>query len=249
MKKLFYLILLVAVVGCEEEPLLGPSGTVNLHINAVFAGNPLVLGQAYQAGSVEQLQFDELNFFISNVKLLEEETTDETDLLDIGFADFSDNNGGEAESYTFRAVPAVKYRGIEIGIGVPPSSNKSSATSLGAGHPLKKNFDTHFWEAGNSFFFMKLAGVYDVSGAEAGFQLFPAKDDNYRVVTIYKSFELADGETLDLNLEMDILKFLQDTDNQMIDFTDPANLSTYNPENDALSALLMGNLDTALELK
>jgi hypothetical protein len=249
MKKIAFFILLIAIAGCEEEPLLGPSGTVNLHINALFAGNPLVLGQAYQAGSVEQLQFDELNFFISNVKLLEEETTDETDLLDIGFADFSDNSGGEDESYTFRAVPAVKYRGIKIGIGVPPSSNKSSASSLGAGHPLKKNFDTHFWSDGGSFFFMKLAGIYDVGGAEAAFELFPAKNDNYQALTIFKSFELKDGETLDLNLNLDILKLLQDTNNQMIDFTDPKNLSTYNPENDALSALLMGNLETALELE
>ncbi|MBK8563200.1 MAG: hypothetical protein IPN76_07575 [Saprospiraceae bacterium] len=68
-------------------------------------------------------------------------------------------------------------------------------------------------------------------------------------MTIFKSFELKDGETLDLNLDLDILKLLQGTNNQLIDFTDPANLSTYNPENDALSALLMGNLETALELE
>jgi hypothetical protein len=249
MKKILYFIILVAIAGCEPESVLGPSGTVNLNIKALLAGNDLVLGQPYNLGTAEQVQFDELNFFISNVKLLEEETTDETDMLEIALADFSDNAAGEAETFTFRTVPAVKYRGIKIGIGVPSSLNKSSVSGYGAGHPLKKNFDTHFWGDGSSFFFMKLAGIFDVGGADAAFELFPAKNGNYETVTIFKSFELTNGETLDLDLDLDILKLLQGTDNQVIDFSDPSNLSTYDPENDDLSALLMGNLQDAMELK
>ncbi|MCC6727692.1 MAG: hypothetical protein IT258_24515 [Saprospiraceae bacterium] len=249
MKKIFYFIMLLAIAGCEDEPVLGPSGTINLNIKPLFAGNELVLGQPYNFGTTEQIQFDELNFFVSNVKLLEEETTDETDLLEIALADFSDNAAGEAETYTFRTVPAVKYRGIKIGIGVPSSLNKSSVSGYGAGHPLKKNFDTHFWADGGSFFFMKLAGIFNAGGAATPFELFPAKNANYTTVTIFKSFELTNGETEELNLDFDILKLLQDANNQVIDFNNPNNLSTYNPENDALSALLMGTLEGAMELK
>ena len=248
---------MVALAGCEEEPLLGPSGTVDLHIHALFADNQLSLGEPYLFGMANKIKIDELNFFISNVKLLEEETTDETDLLDIAFADFSDNTSGTTESFSFRAVPAVKYRGFKISIGVPSSLNKSSVSGYGAGHPLKKNFDTHFYSDGNSFYFMKLAGVYDLNGdgifgtapEDNPFELFPFKNGNFKTVTILKSFELTDGKSLDLNLNVDILKLLQSTDNQVIDLSEPTNLSTYNPENNDLSALLMGNFETALELE
>jgi hypothetical protein len=261
MKKLFYLLIIVSLAACaEEEGPLGPSGTIHLKLNAKFAGNPLVMDQPYLFGSANQVKFDQFNLFISNVSLLEAETEDETDLLEVALADFSDNLSPgtvEPEVFSFKVVPAVKYRGIKIGIGVQSSLNKSSVSSYGAGHPLKQAFDTQFWKDGSSFFFMKLAGVYDLNGdgvfglapEDNPFELFPAKNGNYKTITLIKSFELKDGEILDLNLDLDVLKLLQDANHQVIDFTTPANLSTYNPENDDLSALLMGNFETALELE
>jgi hypothetical protein len=261
MKKLFYLIIIVSLASCVEEAgPLGPSGTIRLNLNAKFAGNPLVMDQPYLFGSANQVKFDEFNLFISNVSLLEAETEDETDLLDVALADFSDNlspSTVEPEVFTFKVVPAVKYRGIKIGIGVPSSQNKASSGNYGAGHPLKQAFDSHFYADDNSYFFMKLAGVYDLNGDgifdlapdDNPFELFPLKNSNYKTITLIKSFELKSGETLDLNLDLDVLKLLQDANNQVIDFTIPANLSTYNPENDDLSSLLMGNFETALEIQ
>lgn len=250
-------MLLLTLAACEEDQVIGPTGNVVLNINAVFAGNPLELGVPYLFGTTNQVKFDQLNFFISNVALLEAETDDETDLLEIDFADFSDNTIGEAESFTFSTVPAVKYRGIKIGIGVPSSLNKSSVSGYGAGHPLKQNFDSHFWKDGGSFFFMKLAGMYDLNGngvfegspTDNPFELFPAKNGNYATVFIDKVFTLENGKTANIDLTLDILKLLQTADNQALDFADPANLSTYNPENDDLSSLLMGNFEKALEVE
>lgn len=257
MKKLFYFILLLSLSSCEEEQIIGATGNVNLNIKAQFAGNPFVVDQPYLFGSANQVKFDQLNLFISNVALLEAETDDETDLMELRLADFSDNAAGEAETFSFSTVPAVAYRGIKLSIGVPSSLNKSSVANFGAGHPLKQNFDSHFWEEGNSFFFLKLAGVYDLNGdgvfgdapTDSPFELFPAKNSNFTTVTISKPFTLKDGETADINLTLDILKLLQTTDNQTIDFSAGENLSTYNPENNDLSSLLMGNFETALELE
>ncbi len=257
MKKLFYLILLVSLAACEEEQIIGSTGNVNLNIKAQFAGNPFVVGQPYLFGSANQVKFDELNLFVSNIALLEAETDDETDLMELSLADFSDNAAGEAETFSFGTVPAVAYRGIKLSIGVPSSLNKASVSSYGSGHPLKQNFETHFWEDGNSFFFMKLAGVYDLNGdgvfgdatTDSPFELFPAKNGNFTTVTISKPFTLKDGETADINLTLDILKLLQTADNQTIDFSVGDNLSTYNPENSDLSSLLMGNFETAIELE
>lgn len=243
MKKLIYLICLISLASCQDEEIIGPSGTVNLNIHATYGGQPLVIGQAYPYGSSDQVNFDQFNFFISNVTLLEDATEDETDLLDIALADFSANTSPgnvQPASFEFRTVPAVKYRGMKISFGVPAGSNKASVSSYGSGHPLKKAFDTHFWEDGNSFFFMKLSGKFKQN---TEFELFPAKNDNFMSATFNKSFTLEDGNSLDLDLSVDVLKMLLNASAQPIDFTDPANLSTYNPVNDALSAQLMSNLD------
>lgn len=259
MKKFCYLLLLISLAACEEEKVLGPSGNINLNINALFAGNPLVMDQPYLFGTTNQVKFDQFNFFISNVTLLEAETEDETDLLEVALADFSDNTSPSSvtpEVFNFHTVPAVKYRGIKIGIGVPSGLNKSSVQNFGAGHPLKQAFDTHFWKDGGSFFFMKAAGVYDLDGdgvfedspEDSHFELFPSKNANFKTVIILKPFTLENGKTVDIDMTVDVLKLLQTADNQTIDFTNPANLSTYNPDNEELSNLLMGNFEKAIEL-
>ncbi|GEM_PF-1894002 len=257
MKKLFFFIAIISLVSCQEKEILSPTGNVNLSINALFAGQPLVMGQSYLFGSANQIKFDEFNFFISNVTLLEAETDDETDLLEVALVNFNGNTtpaNVKPASFEFRTVPAVKYRGIKIGIGVPSGLNKSSLSNYGVGHPLKQAFDSHFWKDGNSFFFTKLAGVYDLNGdgsfgtspEDNPFELFPAKNSSFQTVTLFKSFTLENGKSVKLDLAVDVLKLLQTATNQTIDFTDPTNLSTYNPENSSLSKLLMGNYKTAL---
>ncbi|MBI1224732.1 MAG: hypothetical protein GC192_05810 [Bacteroidetes bacterium] len=249
MKKLFYFIILISLASCQGEDIIGPSGTINLNINAEYNGQPLVIGQAYTYDGANQIQFDQFNFFISNVTLLEAETEDETDLLDVDLADFSSNTtpgNVQPVSFEFRTVPAVKYEGLKISFGVAAGSNKASANSFGAGYPLKKAFDSHWWADGNSFFFMKLSGKYNT---DKSFELFPAKNENFMTVTFQKNFTLEDGKSFDLDLSVDVLKLLQDANNQPIDFTNPANLSTYNPVNGDLSALLMDNFDKDKALK
>lgn len=255
MKKLFYLLFLVALVSCGDDEVIGPSGTVNVNLNAKYDGQDLVLGQAYQVPGANQIQFDQFSFFISNVVLLEAETEDETDLLEVQLADFSANTSPanvKPVSFEFKTVPAVKYRGIKFNVGVPSNLNKSSVYSYGVGHPLKQAFDEYFWSDGSSFFFMKLAGGYDASanGSFANsFELFPAKNANYASVTLYKDFTLNANGSIDLNLDVDVLKLLLDDNGQPIDLNDAANLSTYSPENSDLSALLMGNFQDAVDLK
>ncbi len=257
MKKLLFLLLPFALFSCEQEGyVLGPSANVNLNINAVWDTLPLVLGQPLPYSEEQKIQLGEFNFFISNVTLLEEETADELDFLEVGLADFAGNTSSAAVQparFSVRDVPAVSYKGIRLSIGVPSNLNKASAGNFGAGHPLKAAFDSHFWAAGKSFFFMKMAGVYDknLDGTFGGlpedhpFELFPAKNANFITLTLTKHFSPQDGEPLDLNLTLDVKKLFQQSSAQL-HLSDPANLSTYNPENAALSALLMDNFQRAL---
>ena len=92
-------------------------------------------------------------------------------------------------------------------------------------------------------------GAFGTLPEDNPFELFPAKNSNFATVQLDKFFTLENGKTENLDVTVDVLKLLQTADFQTIDFTDPANLSTYAPENDVLSALLMDNFKTALEIE
>lgn len=258
MKKLFYLLVIFAVVSCEKEKHLGPAATVQLNVHATYDGQPFVAGKAYEYPDGELIKFDEFNFFISNVTLLEAETDDELDLLEIGLADFSQNttpSGVKPATFTIHSVPAVKYKGLRISIGVPSKMNKSSILDYGAGHPVRQAYDTHFWPDAGSFFFMKLDGVYDENGdgiftglpEDHPFEHFPMKNSNFRTFTFQYPFTVEDGKTFDLNLLVDIKHlYIDPVDGKPLDLDNPDNLSTYSPENGTLSTFFMSNFGRAI---
>lgn len=260
MKKLTYFLLLFAIISCEpKEEILGPSANVNLNLHAVYDGAPLIMHQPYDYPDGHKVKFDQFNFFLANVTLLEAETGDELDLLEVALADFSDiTNSSEVHpvTYTVRSVPAVKYKGVRMSFGVPSSLNKSSILSYGAGHPVRAAYDTHFWEDRGSFFFMKIDGVYDLNNdgvcgtlpEDHPFQHYPAKNKNYTTITVLKNFTIENGKAFDLNLVVDLMKLYANNGTQP-DLSDPANLSTYNPVNETLSSYLMGNLQQAVSIE
>lgn len=261
MKKILPLaILAVLVSSCiKEDNTIGPSATVNLRFHAAYDGEDLVLGQAYDYAGGKTVKFDGLDFFIAGVTLLEAETEDELDLLEVGLVDFSENTSPSAVkpvSFPIKSVPAIKYRGLRLSIGVPSNLNKASILNYGAGHPVRQAYDTHFWEDAGSFFFMKLQGVFDENGdgtfsglpEDHPFELFPMKNSNFKTITLLKAITVEDGQPLDLDLHLNVRQLLTDGP-EALDLSDTANLSTYNPENTGLSTLLMGNFEAALTLE
>jgi hypothetical protein len=261
MKKLVFLLIIFAAVSCEKEKILGPATTVNLNLNATFDGQPLVIGKSYDYPDDNKIKFNELNFFVANVTLLEAETDDELDLLEVGLADFSKNTDPanvQPATFSIRSVPAVKYRGVRISIGVPSKFNKASILDFGAGHPVRQAYDTHFWKDAGSFFFMKLGGVYDLNGdgvfgslpEDHPFEHFPMKNPNFKTLTLLKTFNFEEGKTFNLDLSLDVMKlYIDPVDGKPLDLENTANLSTYNPENTALSTFFMSNVGRALTVK
>lgn len=257
MKKLIYLLCIITIASCNDsDEILGPATNVNLNINATFNGEPFEIGKAYTYPDGHKIKFDEFSFFIAGVTLLESETDDELDLLEVGLADFAASTGqAQPASFLIRTVPAVKYDAIRLSIGVPSKFNKPSILDYGAGHPVRSAYDTHFWDAGESFYFMKLGGVYDTNGdgvfgsspEDDMFQHYPVKNANFITLTLQKELDIVEGKPFDLDLSVDILKLYEDEQtNTPLDFTKPENLSTIDPENDALSAFLMKNFQQAL---
>jgi hypothetical protein len=260
MKKLLFLLMLgpVFFTACDDDEITSPTTTVNLNFKAVYDGTPLVsVSDKYLYPDGKQVKFQTFNFYIADVVLIEEEGADEAELVDIGFVDFSDNTTlAEAETpatFTKQKVPAGKYKGIKIGLGVPADLNTASANQFGSGHPLRKTYNSHFWTDWGSFIFMKLEGVYDkdangFDGNDPGFGHHPGTNEVYRTVTLLRNIELKEGQPFDLNLVVDVRK-LYEANGSYLDLADPANLYTHNPNDLTIANYLMNNFSQALVLQ
>ena len=261
MKKLFYIFFITTLFSCKDESFkLGPSAAVNLNIHATFLGEPLVIGKSYQYPDGNKIRFDDFSFFVANVVLKEAETSDELDLLEVGLADFSENTDPsniQPATFTIHSVPGGEYRGLEIKIGVPSKFNKASILNYGIGHPVRQAYDTHFWANGGSFFFMKMAGIYDLNNdgvfsslpEDHPFEHFPLGNNNYTALSFNHPFTLQDDIAFDLDLTVDLAALYFDpSNNKPLDLEETMNLSTYDPENAALSSFFMGNFVRALKV-
>lgn len=262
MKKLIFFLLITSLFACNEDDYkLGPSATVNLNIHATFNDEPLVIGKAYTFPDGNKIKFDDFSFFVSKVVLHESETTDELDLLEVGLADFSGNtdpNLVEPATFAIRSVPGTSYQRVDVSIGVQSKFNKESILDYGIGHPVRQAYDTHFWPEKGSFFFMKMAGVYDLNndGVFTGlpedhpFEHFTFGNDNYTTLTFNHNFTVQDNQPFNLDLTIDLAKlYIEPSTLKPIDMENTDNLSTYDPENDALDAFFMNNFVRALKIK
>ncbi|MEZ4959524.1 MAG: MbnP family protein [Saprospiraceae bacterium] len=257
-KFLLFLVLGLWVASCKDDDI-GPTTTVNLNFKATYDGRPLVFTDSvYVYPDGHLIKFDRLNFFISDIALLEAQGSGEAGLIDIGFLNFSDNSTlPEAETplvVSNNKVPVGQYKAIRIGIGVPASLNRSSSTTLPTGNPLRDNAG-EFWSDWDSYIFLKSEGKFDADGSgqfgdgpKEGFGHHPGTDEVYRSITFTHPIVLEEGKPFDLNFVLDILK-LYVKDGVALDLTKPENLDTQSPSDLELAKFLMNNLLQALALE
>ena len=253
-----FTVSLAASCGDDDAPL-GPTTTVNMNWTGVYETDPLVMiNDAYKYPDGRQVTFKDVNFFISNVSLLEAETGDEVELIEVEYVDFSNNTStAEAEqpiTFVTNLVPVGNYKGIRIGFGVPEDLNNENANQFGAGHPLRKNFG-QFWSDWESFIFTMINGQYDENGdgvfdaSDPGFSHHLGSDAVYRTVTIDKQFQLVEGESFDLNVVFDLRKFYARSDSDYFDMTDPANRHTNDPSDLTVAEYMVENFKTAVSVE
>ncbi len=260
MQKFFFLALLAAVIfSCNDDDANSNNATVNLHFKAEYDGSPLVfIEQEYIYSDGKPVKFQKFNFFISDVMLLPETGSGgvEEELVDVEFLDFSEHYTlGEAQqpvTFTNTKVPAGTYSGVRIGFGVPADQNNKDANKLPSGNPLRDHYSSHFWSDWDSFIFLKSEGVYDKDGngfgqGDSGFGHHPGSNASYVLVTFNKPIVLKKGESFDLNFVLDVLK-LYVKDGVPVDFTDPKNLDTQDPDDLTLAKFIMQNFSQAMIL-
>ena len=164
----FLLFLCLSVVtSCEQrdDDDQQALGSVELNFKSVYGDAPLVMyadEYDYQEGMKIKLQL--FQFFISNIRLIDEDGKESKELLDVALVSFEDIQNTVAASegiaVSLDGIPAGNYQGIRMGIGVKESLNGTSPSDYQAGHPLSG----HYWSAASSYVFTKIEGNADLEG-------------------------------------------------------------------------------------
>lgn len=202
------------VVSCEDDLEEQAVSGVSLNFAANYNGSTFVTFKEYTYPDGRKINFNNFNFFVSDIALVSEEATpSNTDLIEIDFVDLSFNESQmdlavAGKTVTINDIPLGKYSGIKIGFGVKADLNRSKPTDYGSGHPLTRNY----WDGWSSYIFSMIEGAADMDengtivtggGETESFTYHAGTDDVYEEVIISKEIDLTeDGMRLSFKIDV-----------------------------------------------
>lgn len=236
------LALIVLFVGsCKEDQ--DHEGSLTLHFIAFYDGQPLTMFVTKPFTNPQQLQFTHLSFLVSDLVLLDQLSI--VDLKDIELIDLSfDDVNGADQGYTIQInnLPAQSYTGIRFGIGVPPDLNSKKPANFASSHPLSKT--SYYWEAWNSFIFMKTEGRIDTlgnGGFDTGFAFHTGTNKLFSAFEKVIPITIEEGKNKGINIRIDYKTVLNGIDIK-------AKPQNHNPADSVQIGKLVENLSGALSL-
>ena len=243
---LAFIISLVSF-GCDDNKVNNVD--LNLNFKAVFDGQPLVMmAESYDYENGAKLKFQLFQYFISSVKLIQDDGTVGEEILDvdlINFESIQDFDGAEKGiSLLLKEIPEGNYAGIQLGIGVNAVLNSTVPNDYQVDHPLSGNY----WEAASSYIFAKMEGIADLDGDE----VFEEKltfhiggDPRFR--------EVRYDQELKINSDLSTLNFLVDLKDVLVnesgEFVDFSQVTQIHNGTAATAVFMMDNLSNALKLQ
>ena len=237
------ILLLMATLMIAGSCKKDKEGSLTLHFLAQAEGNPLEMFKTLSSTGAHPLQFSHVSMLISDIQLL---TTSGSEYLkDVALVDMSfDDLTSASDGFTIRIdkVPANTYRGISFGIGVPPELNNDSPSDFPSSNPLSRT--GYYWEAWNSYIFMKIEGRVDTIAPldfETGFAYHTGHDSLYRMLEGEFPLAIIDGQDTELSIIFDYDEILEGVDIAL----DPQN---HNPEDTIQIFKIVNNLQTAVTL-
>ena len=203
------------IISCDnEEPKDQPVTSLDLTWKANYDGETFLTFKDYTYPDGRKIQFNNLNFFVSNIALISADaSSSRTELVEIDFVDLSFDetqiDAAEAgKTISINDLPLGEYAGIKIGFGVQADLNRSNPADYGTGHPLTRNF----WDGWSSYIFSMVEGAADMDndgnivtgGADTeSFTYHSGTDEVFNEVTVNKEIILTDANgTLNLNIDV-----------------------------------------------
>jgi hypothetical protein len=226
---------------------------IQLSFRATYDGQPLVLNQKTYDYVGKAVRFSKINFYVSELVIGNEDG--DTELSEIEFVDLTSTHNTEAGAAkgtikTYPKVPVGSFNQLKFGIGVAADLNRTSPADYSTNHPLGADNSGEYWEAWNSYIFVKIEGQYDdnndgtFNGQDISFAYHAGRDNLYQRLELDQIQTLEAGKTTTLNFELDIKKLLSLPKGDLI------TLEPHDPNNQLEEmVIIMRNFEKALQLK
>lgn len=251
MRKPYILVTLLSffILGaCTKEPSVTvDTSSLKLSITAHFDDEAIVMDEKSYMYNGNPIRFSKVNFYLSNLTLSGKE------LIDITFVDLTKTHTSEqaAEEGTvlnFSKIPVGEYNALALGIGVPADLNRTKPNEYSTSHPLGSDNSGAYWEAWNSYIFVKIEGQYDsdnngFDADDVAFAYHVGQDELYKKLSAEfdSTINVKAGEPTNIGLRLDIKKLFTTSDGSLLQ------LEAHDPSNQMdVMRLIMDNFTTAL---
>lgn len=156
------------------------------------------------------MRFSKVSFYLSDFKL--QNGTQPLPLLDILHISFLQNINGDAiqemqQTLSFE-IPSGNYSSLSFGLGLTPAQNSTDPADHEAGSAL--SLTSEYWEAWNSFIFVKVEGTYQLNDDEPrSVALHVGGNDSYRVLEWKNGLSIGEDQSKKITIPID-LKYILD---------------------------------------
>ncbi len=194
---------------------------VEINIIPLVDGERLYLSKNYKDQQGRNLEFTLFKYFVSNVQVgtstLEKYEITDVELIDYDTSTlFSETRKIYDHKIEGELVPGT-YSTLYFGCGVDPVLNEEyRPNDYPAEHPLNTTFNGMDWTWEAKYKFLSLDGRIDIDSTgdyDRSFFYHTGFSELYRQVILQTGeFEVREGQTTYINLELDILKVFENID-------------------------------------
>jgi hypothetical protein len=243
MKYFFYILTffsLFLVASCENKE---KEGSLELTFLGRYEGNPIPMFTTVSSPSGDPIQFTGLSFYVSDVQIKNGSSTEflrEIELIDLSHDDAISASTGSQVNFT--GIPPSSYEELRFGIGVPPGLNDMAPSDFSSTHPLSKT--GYFWQAWDSYIFMKIEGRMDTTGNgtfDMPFAYHTGTDELYRVLQSQVPLQIEDSKTTELTIAIDFKNLLEGIDIR-------SNPQNHNPADSVQILRIVDNIQNSITL-
>ena len=234
--------------GDSDTPILPAETNATLQIKYSCYWNDTLfqLQQPYVDDFGTTFRIDLLKQYFSFIQLRKEDgsfqAVEDFDLIDFSTA--------VTRTYT---VPAGKYTGIELGLGIPANYNTGQDPSQYANSsPLSvAGSQGMFWTWNTGYIFSKFEGKCDTTGTPGNALLVPiaihaGTDSSYRSISRASDIILSGGQVKTIEIRFHIDELLRGTQNEPLNLEE--NAVTHTSTDPDLARLYLDNLVLCMDI-
>lgn len=249
MRKLIAILIIPFLFSsCEDGlfPNRTKEGTVDLNFKAFYDADNLVLGDYYDYpdGNGTKIKFKVFTFFISDVKLSDENISDAL-LFEFREHHSTAATAPDGETLTIENVTVGDYDEVDFGVGITAALNSTNPADYKSSEALSET--SMYWDWRGSYIFAMVEGSIDTGGIkDIDFIYHMGSDALFRDVDFSTPITVEKNKTTTLNFEIN-MKDIFVTDTKVFDIKE-AQTSHSGLNDEEIAQEIMTNLTNAIRL-